>query len=417
MKTRRRSSSTWTACSSTRAPTIVRPGAPCSRRSVRIPHPEHWRLTIGRPSEEAVPLLLGRRALGLRGPTARAAQAGPLRRFRAKGHRHRGRGEPLHRRSRAPEGPAGRRHLRLRLRRGSSPRGRGAPALLRCDRHRRRRRLRQAGSRGATCSRRPACGWCRALHSSSRTRSSASRRRARAGMRAIGVTTAHTVDELTHAGAGARGGGLREGRVAGDRAPVSTPAFWGGTLRLEPGRVGAGRARRPSSTNSTPASPAAPARAWPCPGPAAATTRAPRPPRLYGDGLRLRRGGGGGGATARRAREATVTFEQRDVFGLGSDFPHAFDAAWEYTCFCAIDPERRAEYAQVLHDILKPGGVLLACFYPLKDGTDGPPFPCPGPASRRSSPPLRYPQAGPPAASPERRRGLEWLVTARRRSS
>ena len=25
------------------------------------PHPEHWRLTIGRPSEEAVPLLLGRR--------------------------------------------------------------------------------------------------------------------------------------------------------------------------------------------------------------------------------------------------------------------------------------------------------------------------------------------------------------------
>ena len=26
-------------------------------------------------------------------------------------------------------------------------------------------------------------------------------------------------------------------------------------------------------------------------------------------------------------------------------------------------------------------------------------------------------EAGPPAASPERRRGLEWLVTARRRSS
>lgn len=28
------------------------------------PHPEHWRLTIGRPSEEAVPLLLGRRVSG-----------------------------------------------------------------------------------------------------------------------------------------------------------------------------------------------------------------------------------------------------------------------------------------------------------------------------------------------------------------
>jgi HAD superfamily hydrolase (TIGR01509 family) len=27
-------------------------------------HPEHWRLTIGRPSEEAIPLLLGRRVSG-----------------------------------------------------------------------------------------------------------------------------------------------------------------------------------------------------------------------------------------------------------------------------------------------------------------------------------------------------------------
>ena len=75
------------------------------------------------------------------------------------------------------------------------------------------------------------------------------------------------------------------------------------------------------------------------------------------------------------SERVVVTFEQRDVFTLASDYGGAFDAAWEYTCFCAVDPDRRAEYARVLHDILKPGGTLPACFYPLKEGTDGPPFP------------------------------------------
>jgi methyl halide transferase len=117
------------------------------------------------------------------------------------------------------------------------------------------------------------------------------------------------------------------------------------------------------------------------------------------------------------ARErAVLTFEQRDVFTLASDYRGAFDAAWEYTCFCAIDPDRRAEYARVLHDLLKPGGTLLACFYPLlKDGPDGPPFQ----ASREDiekalGPWFSIVQAGPPPASPERRRGLEWLVRAER---
>jgi hypothetical protein len=69
----------------------------------------------------------------------------------------------------------------------------------------------------------------------------------------------------------------------------------------------------------------------------------------------------------------------------------------------------------VLHDIIKPGGILLGCFYPLKDGTDGPPFP----VSRQDieaalGPFFRIVEAGPPEASPERRRGLEWFVRAER---
>ncbi len=86
---------------------------------------------------------------------------------------------------------------------------------------------------------------------------------------------------------------------------------------------------------------------------------------------------------------------------------------WEYTCFCAIDPTRRAEYVEVLHAILKPGGTLLGCFYPLRDGNDGPPFP----VARAEIEALlasgfRIVESAAPAASVERRRGLEWLIRA-----
>jgi methyl halide transferase len=112
-----------------------------------------------------------------------------------------------------------------------------------------------------------------------------------------------------------------------------------------------------------------------------------------------------------------ATFEQRDVFTLASDHGGHFDAVWEYTCFCAIDPDRRTEYARTLRDILKPGGTLLACFYPLKDGTDGPPFPVSRPGIEAAFGPFFHiVEAGPPPASPERRRGLEWLVLAERRA-
>jgi SAM-dependent methyltransferase len=102
-------------------------------------------------------------------------------------------------------------------------------------------------------------------------------------------------------------------------------------------------------------------------------------------------------ARALAAREGVaVTVEARDVFTLGDAYAGFFDGVWEYTCFCAIDPSRREEYAEVLAAILRPGGLLLACFFPLRDGDGGPPFPVS------------------PAESAERRHGLERLVLARR---
>jgi SAM-dependent methyltransferase len=110
-----------------------------------------------------------------------------------------------------------------------------------------------------------------------------------------------------------------------------------------------------------------------------------------------------------------VAFEERDVFALGRDLPHAFDGVWEYTCFCAIDPARRAEYVRSLAGTLRPGGWLLACFVPLLALTAGPPFQVSMRDARRLlSPAFRIERAGPPLRSPRGRLGREWMVLARR---
>ena len=123
-------------------------------------------------------------------------------------------------------------------------------------------------------------------------------------------------------------------------------------------------------------------------------------------------------AEARRlaaAEGVDVAIEQRDVFTLGHDYAGAFDGVWEYTCFCAIDPARREEYVHVLHTILRPGGLLLACFFPLREGGDGPPFPVSrADIDRALAGRFTVLRAGPPGRSADRRQNLEWLVEARR---
>lgn len=123
--------------------------------------------------------------------------------------------------------------------------------------------------------------------------------------------------------------------------------------------------------------------------------------------------------TAARARAGTdglaIAFEQRDIFTLAADRGGFFDAVWEYTCFCAIDPGRRSEYTRIIQAVLRPGGTLLGCFYPLREGSGGPPFAVSVDGIRQVLAPwFTIEEAGPPAASAERRRGLEWLVRATR---
>src|SRR5215470_5420925 len=115
------------------------------------------------------------------------------------------------------------------------------------------------------------------------------------------------------------------------------------------------------------------------------------------------------------AESAPVTYTQRDIFSLGHDHAHAFDGVWEYTCYCAIDPARRAEYVDVLATIVKPGGWLLACFFPVRGGGGGPPFPVARDEVRRLlAPVFRIERAFAPLRSVPRRLGQEWMVYARR---
>ena len=116
-----------------------------------------------------------------------------------------------------------------------------------------------------------------------------------------------------------------------------------------------------------------------------------------------------------KAEGLDIVFEQRDIFDLLLKYREFFDGVWEYTCFCAIDPSRREEYARLIHAILRPGGTLLGCFYPLRDGDDGPPFPVSlSEIERVLAPYFSIVESGPPARSAERRQGLEWLVRALR---
>ena len=71
------------------------------------------------------------------------------------------------------------------------------------------------------------------------------------------------------------------------------------------------------------------------------------------------------------------TYRLGDLFNLPPDLRGTFDAVFEHTCFCAIDPAKRQDYVAAVEQALRPDGRLLAVFFtdPGNDG-DGPPFGC-----------------------------------------
>lgn len=70
---------------------------------------------------------------------------------------------------------------------------------------------------------------------------------------------------------------------------------------------------------------------------------------------------------------ARVRFLRRDLFELPKQRLARFDLVLEHTCFCAIRPERREEYVDVVRSILKGGGTFFGVFY-NHGRKGGPPF-------------------------------------------
>lgn len=78
-------------------------------------------------------------------------------------------------------------------------------------------------------------------------------------------------------------------------------------------------------------------------------------------------------AKAAMDRGLQAEFLQRDIFALADEFSQDFDYVLEHTCFCAILPEQRPDYVQLVQQLLKPTGELIGLFW-AHARPGGPPF-------------------------------------------
>lgn len=70
-----------------------------------------------------------------------------------------------------------------------------------------------------------------------------------------------------------------------------------------------------------------------------------------------------------------VTFRSGD-FLSAPDAGETFGWVFEHTLYCAISPERRADYARAVERWLEPGGSFVAIHYLNPAAPEGPPFGC-----------------------------------------
>ena len=72
-----------------------------------------------------------------------------------------------------------------------------------------------------------------------------------------------------------------------------------------------------------------------------------------------------------------IAYHLGDLFALPEEMRNSFEGIFEHTCFCAIEPAKRADYVSAVRSALKPGGRLLSVFFLDPDnGGDGPPHGC-----------------------------------------
>jgi SAM-dependent methyltransferase len=109
-------------------------------------------------------------------------------------------------------------------------------------------------------------------------------------------------------------------------------------------------------------------------------------------------------------RNLPARFLQRDLFHLEPEWMGYFDYVLEHTCFCAIAPDLRSAYVNVVASLLRPGGELVALFW-THSMAGGPPFgSTPQELRDRFSPQFHIRLFEKASNSVESRRGEEYLA-------
>ncbi|HEU4950428.1 MAG TPA: methyltransferase domain-containing protein [Holophagaceae bacterium] len=116
------------------------------------------------------------------------------------------------------------------------------------------------------------------------------------------------------------------------------------------------------------------------------------------------------GARARHGQ--TVDWRLGDWFTQGE----AFDAVFDHTCFVAMEPARRPDYAEATRRALVPGGIWLGAAFHDTGDREGPPFAIPREAMGEliAGAGFRLLALRDAARSHPRRAGREFLWTAER---
>ena len=105
-----------------------------------------------------------------------------------------------------------------------------------------------------------------------------------------------------------------------------------------------------------------------------------------------------------------IRFVEHDLFTLDEGYNHRFDYVLEHTCFSALPPARRSEYAQLVRRLLTENGTYFALFF-THGRPGGPPFDTTAEEVRALfSPYFSITRLEQPGHSAEQRAGLELLA-------
>lgn len=69
-----------------------------------------------------------------------------------------------------------------------------------------------------------------------------------------------------------------------------------------------------------------------------------------------------------------INFICEDIFNI-KEYKNYFDAVFEYTTFCAINLNRREEFAEKISSLIKNEGRFYSLVFPIDGREGGPPFP------------------------------------------